>query len=447
MRSAIAILLLPFAAALSGCDGTEAGSATPSAAPTRSTPTKPGPVDATSARPRDVPGAAPGDDAPAGPVSALAGRFEPVPLPRGTAPIVDVAGRSERDVWMLAEDGAVVHWDGARAVAKGAARCFAIGYRGSLFDCSSRPAMCARPAASRCAQGNEKCVWSVNASWLRPTSDGVAAGALVWDGDMHHTLVEARLDPSGHWSCKQSKELVQLDGAERQDGLQALALSVDGAQVRFGLQGWNGPTLLLVDGRRVALPVDGNDLGFDARGPGDLWLWASSRLSRGRRGDGGTLSVLVATPENTSPHGRLWHGNGMTWTPMRTGLAALTDVWFSEPDTTWLLGPAETRGGSERLIRRDLDWNVRQRFDTPGATAVLRGEKDFWLLGATTLYAWDGEALHRAEAPLAIHRGWRSPAGEVWLVGSGRASGATGSGDAARDGAVFRLPAPERRKP
>lgn len=340
-----------------------------------------------------------------GPVSTFTARFEPVPLPPRVPTIVSVNGRDERDVWMLAENGHVLRWDGTRITDRGAPHCFVESCCGTLVDCAQKPAMCGKSAAAM----------EVTWSWLRLTPDDVIAHAWVDTGGMRASIVESRLGQNGRWSCEQGKEdLVYPGAAGRGDGLHALELSLDGASLHFEgpavLVNRYGGHLLLVDGRRVPLPAGLPYEGarFVARAPDDLWLWGED--------------------------GRVWRGNGLTWAPQRADLASVADIWFAAPASAWLLGAMGE--GEEQLLRWDLDKGGGQVFETPGAASMLGDGRDFWLVGKTALYHWDGVALRRTEPPLAVEdsgRAWRGPSGEIWLVGADPTAGS-------RAGAVVRLP-------
>ncbi|MDI1446312.1 hypothetical protein [Polyangium sp. 6x1] len=372
----------------------------------------------------DVPFVVP-EDLSAGAVSAFAGRYERVALPAQTPAILDVDGRSERDVWMLAGDGHVLSWDGARVVDRGAPQCFTDSCCGTLVDCAKQPAMCSKKAIDECQPFGPSCALPVTWSTIRATPDEVKVIALVETGGLRASVVESRLGKKGRWSCYQgSDDRVHPGSAGRGDGPSAREIQVDGASIRFEgpafLVNRYGGHLLLVDGRRVPLPDDVHQ-GFTgavdiaARSPGDLWLW--------------------------SDDGRVWRGNGLSWTPRLSGLDAVNDLWFDAKDAAWVLGALGE--DNEQLLRWDLGKGGGQRFETPGATARRGDGRDFWLWGPKALYHWDGAALGRAVPPLAVAHAWRGPSGELWLVGADISAvlhKAVENGDEdVRAGAVFRV--------
>jgi hypothetical protein len=359
-----------------------------------------------------------------GTVSAFTVRFEPVPLPPGTPTIVDVRGRDERDVWLLAGNGQVLRWDGARLVDRGTPHCLVESCCGTLVDCAKQPAMCKKPAVDSARE--------VTWSHLVLTPGEVVARTVVDTGGMRGSVVEARLGANGRWSCEQGKDdRVYPGSAGRGDGLRAFELSLGGASFHFEgpavLVNSYGGHLLLADGRRVPLPAAVQQQGvgvprarFTARAPDDLWLYADD--------------------------GRVWRGNGLGWAPQPTDLNFVADLWFAAPSSVWLLGAMEE--GQEQLIRRDLDKGGGQCFETPGAEHMLGDGRDFWLLGTEVLYHWDGAALRRTESPLELDdfgRSWRGPSGELWLVGSDptamvKKAGPKEGDEGIRAGAVLRLP-------
>ncbi|MDI1480272.1 hypothetical protein [Polyangium sp. y55x31] len=356
----------------------------------------------------------------AGPVATFAGRFEPVPLPPQMPTIVSVDARSERDVWMVAADGHVLRWDGARVVDRGTPQCFTDSCCGTLVDCAKQPAMCAKKAVEDCQPFGPSCALPVSWSSIRIDGDDVIVRALVETGGMRASVVESRLGKKGRWACEQGAEdYVYPGSAGRGDGAHAVELSVDGASLHLEgsavLVNAYGGNLLLLDGRRVPLPNDlayGPDAQIAARAPDDLWLWVSGESA--------------------------WRGNGLSWTPLSLGLEAVNDIWFDAKEAAWILG-AEVEG-KEQLVRWDVGKGGGQRFETPGATYRKGDGKDFWLLGEKALYRWDGATLRRAAPPLLIAHAWRSPSGELWLVGSDPAAKTTQGDEEIRMGAVFRVP-------
>lgn len=361
----------------------------------------------------------------AGPVVAFAGRFEPVLLPAQTRTIVHVDARNEKDVWMLAADGRVFRWDGARVVDRGAPHCFTDSCCGSLVDCTKQPALCKKAAVEACQPFASDCAIEVAWSSIQVTPDDVSVRAIVETGGMRASVVDARLGKNGRWACEQGPgDLVYPGSIGRGDGAHADELTVDGASLRFEgpayLVNRYGGYMLLIDGRRVPLPDALHSGGWSspaislaARSPSDLWLW--------------------------SPDGSVWRGNGLGWTWMPTGLDALNDVWFAAPASVWVLGAVEE--GKETLLRWDLESGGGQRFETPGATNKRGDGRDFWLFGRKALYRWDGAAMGRATPPLEIEHVWRGSSGELWLVGSDlTAPVKTADDEEVRMGAVFRVP-------
>ncbi|MRG97534.1 hypothetical protein [Polyangium spumosum] len=365
-------------------------------------------------------------DLSAGTVTTFAGRFEPVALPPRMPTIVDVEGRSERDVWMLASDGHVLRWDGARVTDRGRPRCFTDNCCGTLIDCAKQPALCAEAGLDVCLPFGPACAMEVSWSGIRFTADAVIAVARVETGGMRASVVESRLGKNGRWTCEQGEDdFVRPGSAGRGDPGGPIESSVDGVSFQFEgpafLVNRYGGHMLLADGRRVPLPEDVHEgyttsVEFTARAPADLWLWGYD-------------------------DGRVWRGNGLGWTMMYSGLGSVHRIWFGAPASAWILGAIGE--GEEQLLRWDLDKGGGQRFEAPGATFMRGDGRDFWLVGKRALYHGDGVTLRRAEPPLGIEDAWRSPSGELWLAGGDlsvvlKKAQEEGEGDVHK-GAVFRV--------
>jgi|SRR5580704_305537 hypothetical protein len=372
---------------------------------------------------------APAEVMPAGRVEAHAGRFEPIPLSPAAPTILAVTGRDGRDVWMLANHNAVLHWDGTRTTERGTPRCFADSCCGRLLDCAHRPKLCAPPSPSAI---------DVDFDAISLRGGDVIVEAVVDTGGMTSSLVEARLGRDGRWRCEQSEG----DGLIH-PGVQPI--SVGGASLQLETPGWLvnpiGGVSLLYDGRRVAVPKEVRQgwgrVGLAARSPDDLWLWSTE------------LDELHAGEPGGRPP-RVWRGNGLAWAPASIGFETLTDLWVTD-GVVWALG-AFRKDDETDLLRWDTGKAAWQHFPAPGATSVRRtGGRDFWLLGKSDLYRWDGRALRRVEVPIelmdASRQTWSGPSGELWVVGADRAAKVTTPKGGEAAGVALRLRAPEEPKP
>ena len=459
---------------------------------------------------------------PASSLPAFTGRVEPLPLPAGTGGIIGIAARDAKDVWMMARGGALLHWNGARVVARGGPTCFTDSCCGTLIDCAKQPAQCTKQAFEACRAVSQNCAMPVDFEGIRVTADEVIAEALVQTGGLRGSLVEAHLGKGGRWSCHQGKgallhwngarvvarggptcftdsccgtlidcakqpaqctkqafeacravsqncampvdfegirvtadeviaeALVQTGGLRgslveahlgkggrwschqgkgdlihpgsrgRGDGPHAEELTAGGSTFRFEgparLVNPLGGYSLVVDGRRVPLPADVGftNLGFAARGPGELWLWSS----------GG---------------GQLWRGNGLGWSAVPTEIGSIEELWTEGQAIVWIRG-------DEELLRWDTETGARQLFALPTATGRIPAGKGFWILGKEAFYLWDGRALSRLAAPLEPMASARSPGGEIWVAGSVPGSIRPESEDKGV-GVVVRLPAIEGSTP
>jgi hypothetical protein len=357
-----------------------------------------------------------------GPVTAYPGRFVAVPLPAGMPAIVAVVGLGSDDVWMLAASSAVLHWDGARVSDQGRPGCFADRCCGQLVDCPRDPRGCSDEGVAACEKHRADCAMRVDFDSLRVERGAVVVGANVYTGGLTANVIESRRQKDGRWSCEQPARdrLLRVGTLPLSPSLRLETSSrVLGNQL--------GETSVVAGERRVLLP-DGllhAEVSLAARADDDLWLWE---------------------PASTSP--RLWHGNGMAWFPVATGLRAQDEVWITAPASLWALG---VRDGEvdESLLRLDLDQGTWERFPAAGASRMLRAAgAGFWLLGEKVYHHWDGRALRRLEAPLAMEdpsrRVWLGPAGELWVVGGSPTATVKGPSGDLPAAAAFRLP-PESR--
>ena len=358
---------------------------------------------------------------PASSLPAFTGRVEPLPLPAGTGGIIGIAARDAKDVWMMARGGALLHWNGARVVARGGPTCFTDSCCGTLIDCAKQPAQCTKQAFEACRAVSQNCAMPVDFEGIRVTADEVIAEALVQTGGLRGSLVEAHLGKGGRWSCHQGKgDLIHPGSRGRGDGPHAEELTAGGSTFRFEgparLVNPLGGYSLVVDGRRVPLPADVGftNLGFAARGPGELWLWSS----------GG---------------GQLWRGNGLGWSAVPTEIGSIEELWTEGQAIVWIRG-------DEELLRWDTETGARQLFALPTATGRIPAGKGFWILGKEAFYLWDGRALSRLAAPLEPMASARSPGGEIWVAGSVPGSIRPESEDKGV-GVVVRLPAIEGSTP
>lgn len=362
-----------------------------------------------------------GEAVPASSLPAFTGRVEPLPLPAGTGGIIGIAARDAKDVWMMVRGGALLHWNGARIVAKGRPTCFTDSCCGTLIDCAKQPSQCSKQAFEACRAVSQNCAMPVDFGGIRVTAEEVIAEAIVQTGGLRDSLVEAHLGKGGRWSCHQGKgDLIHPGSRGRGDGPHADELTAGGSTFRFEgparLVNPLGGYSLVVDGRRVPLPADVGftNLGFAARGPGELWLWSS----------GG---------------GQLWRGNGLGWSAVPTEIGAIEELWTEGQAIVWIRG-------DEALLRWDTETGAQQLFALPTATGRIPAGKGFWILGKEAFYLWNGRALHRLAAPLEPMASARSPGGEIWVAGSVPGSIRPDSEDKGV-GVVVRLPAIEGSTP
>jgi hypothetical protein len=367
--------------------------------------------------------------APTAAAEALSGRrFERVALPRGSGAIAAVAGRDERDVWMVARGSdaqniwvkgsatgeeakeialpidSVLHWDGSGTTARAGPRCFlAWEYqqtpRTRLVSSRAKPLAC-NPLGCDYAVPFDRIV--------------LAPSGLALVGTWHHGQtpfpfdLRSRTGRDGRWSCEIEG---QTPFAER---------TVGGAALRLGRNGYRLASLTF-DGRELALPpeiLDGESNGMAALSVDDIWLWGSES-------------------EN------VWHGKDHAWEkrPAHVRAIALEAV---EPGSAWVLGPGKE---ADVVLRWDVAKATWSPVPAPAglrATSILaRSAQDVWLLGAKVLHHWDGRAFRRIDAPpLEVRAAWLSPAGELWVAGAD-ASAKIHVGTELEDGAgaAYRLPA------
>ncbi len=346
------------------------------------------------------------------PLPVEPGRFEAVPLPPGTPALRGVSGLGDDDVWMVAEGG-VLRWDGKRVEKKGRPRCFADACCGRLVDCARDPSKCGKP----CRFGDPNCANEVDFDHVRVTGGVVIVSAVVDTGGLTRSPIDSRLDAQGRWSCEQADGDGLLHAGSQDVQIKDHVIHLDTPSSFINAP---GAFSVVVDGRRLAMPSDGvfgtAEGGLAASAVDDLWFWSRSSLYR---------------------------GDGLSWTPIPTGLTGLSSVWITEPGTAWALGVDKQGDGegeqSDELIRWDLSSGARTRFFVPGAADVLdRGGREFWLIGKQTLRHWDGRALRAVEAPFedTVSRAWLSPGGTLWVVGEDPAPKAKG---AKSKGAAFRF--------
>lgn len=350
----------------------------------------------------------PPEPIPASALPVFAGRFEPVKLPKKVPAILAVNGTGDRDVWLLPAGGPVMQWDGSRVSERGTPQCYTDTCCGILVDCARNPGRCRKKG--ECAYGDTTCVQPVTWSFLDVTPAGVAVGASTYTGGMRGSVVFARPRKGGGFTCEQNLDDNAYPGSRGMgDPGHAEEVTLDGVAIRF-----EGPAVLVnsygghhltVAGRAVPLPPDlqYRSGGFLARSAADLWVWLDDP-------------------------GQVFRGDGLKWTPVETGLLTVTRVWATGPDLVWALG-------GEELVVLDMKAGTEKRYSVPGATRVLAGPRELWLLGdeATlgedgpildmtekSFYFWDGQALARAGSPLALGGAWRSPSGDLWVAGADR---------------------------
>ncbi len=344
----------------------------------------------------------------AGTLPVFAGKFEAIALPRKVRPILAVTGNGDRDVWLLAAGGPVMRWDGTSVADRGTPSCFTDACCGRWIDCARKPGRCKKKGS--CSFEDATCVEPVGWSFLDAARSSIVVGGSQYTGGMRPSVVFARPGASG-WVCEQGTDDNVYPGSRGSgDPGHAEEVTLEGVAIRFEgpahLVNSYGGYHLTIAGRAVPLP-DELDLlrkGFLARSPGDLWLW-------------------------NLDEGHLFHGDGLTWTPVETGLGSIEEVWAT-PGFVWVLG-------DEVLVQRGVDAGTERRYSVPGARSVLAGAAEFWLLGreanitdagpiadmkAESFYFWDGKALSRAAAPLAFGAAFRSPSGDVWIAGAERKS-------------------------
>lgn len=365
---------------------------------------------------------------PAVPVKSLpafAGRIEPMQIPGKARSIVAVGGRSESDAWVLAAGGPVWHWDGTRFTDKGTPKCFVDTCCGSLLDCKKDKKACS-------GEGAKEVFWDD----IELDGPKIGVMARVYTGGLRASIVEAHLGKDGKWACYQGDDdTVQPGSRGRGDPGHAFVSTVDDIEMRFEgpayLVNLYGGSNLVVEGRSVPLPVgdwDAGRLGFELVSPSDLWVHVGDRL---------------------------WQGNGLAWWLVPTGLQNVDRVW-SSGRSLWVMGQARTDDDStNELIHWDRAKGTEARYSVPGATNVFSTKGAFWMTsiffsgeegeiepnpGKSTLFHFDGEALQRAEVPLALLDAWFSPSGALWVAGADMKTGTPTA-------ALFRLVPEGAKKP
>lgn len=308
-----------------------------------------------------------------GPISA---GFLEVTLPAKTPAIVDVEGRDDRDVWLLAGESSsgqtFLHWDGA-TVSEERVPCHS-GWERSLV--------------------------------VTPTellSFGLS------NGDMPEDQL-ARRSASGVWSCPEG-DRAWLD----------VPIGVEMLRFRS-----HRPPVL--GGQTVALPDLGahdNDVpppAMAARASEDVWL--ASRT----------------TPSVLHWNGLVWEDRspGLPWI-QSLHIAANGVVWIAGgvgPSPREWMFRSKGREHAKREGNSVLRWDPAAQawvcLPTPAGlyTEHVRGVSDHevWLIGGEEVYYWDGESFQRGVTPTPDPMdAWLSPAGELWLAG-GKDSKSSGAG-------------------
>lgn len=346
-------------------------------------------------------------------------------------------------MWLLPHRSPAFQWDGARFVDRGTPSCFADLCCGRLIDCAKEPKRCHEK--KDCSYDSMDCALRLEWSFLDSTPSSVLLGGYQRTASDTRSLVFAR-PHTGGWACEQGTEPHMLAGSRGSgDSERAQEWTVDGVRIRLGAPvpipgslGFGGYHLT-IDGRAVALPADAVYAACDLapRTLGDLWLWCQDRV---------------------------WRGDGLTWSSVDTGLGDVSRMWVGTAGQVWALGQAKEGQCDTALVRWDGEDATERRFCVPGAETVVVGGGQFWLLGrgaATddegrpvfrmedeTFYFWDGQGLQRTSSPLAFGAAYRSPSGDLWLVGAER--GKTKTTDRAKPkltGVAYRAVAPGGNKP
>lgn len=300
--------------------------------------------------------------APAGEPIVSAGRPPvPVPLPKGTPPIVGITGRDDADVWLLAQGAkaaVALHWDGKR------------------FEKHAGP----------------DCGKNTRYELLGLVGEALVAAGPYADFDDGGSTIARRAGRA--WSCEYATR--------------GQALPVSGALLRYA-HGWE----ISLAGERQPFPWDGapslgagsprDSVGrLAASAPHDVWLWGGAHVLHGDGVRWQSRPPGVAVVHAVAPD-----GTGAAW------LAGGNDA-KKGGDVVLCWDPA-ARAWSRPSLPSDL-----RVFDV---LAGARG--DVWLLGGGQVHHVEGRAFRRHPDPLPDRSAaWVAPSGALWLAGAQSGQGA-----------------------
>ena len=296
-----------------------------------------------------------------------------------------IAGLGPSDVWLLDDEGDVVHHDGARTLGT-----------------DRRP----------CRSGPHREL-GTNLGWLVATARGPKLINTATLGDDPVTLVVGERSAAG-WTCHEDKAFAPLFVAHGGGAAWSIACGIS-AEVYcnpFRLDGADAPR---------SLP------------------WLASEVTALWVG-GPTMAWLARADGTFDYNGVGWHRRGMP-----PGVAHVWQLAQDDAGVAWALGSSSgddpwIPGSLDRLARfRAGDWQAAELpagFEprllaavsgSPAAAGSSGAGGAVWLLGDGVGYLRDGESWRRAALPLArVHAAWSSPDGSLWVGGSDGSSGSRG---------------------
>jgi hypothetical protein len=300
---------------------------------------------------------------PAPVVGELPRRFEVVRLPPRVTTLFAVAGRGERDVWMLGEGREVLRWQGSRLDAVKMPACAFEVTLGPGYRVHSEPAydtLAVLPG-------------SVSVSGIR-TDAGFRGSYPVF--------VEASSRDGRTFACHEG-------------GDAALIRSMAGEAEIALMRAFSSARPLSVAGRGLPLPAgaDQGEARVAGRAGADLWLW-----SRGGEG--------------------VWHHDGVGWQPRPLGRGKVAGLWVDEDGAAWVVGG----GLAQRWDRQAGAWRILPLpADLDASHVAAASAREVWFFGKTTAFVWNGREVRRGELAVGeVRAAWVSPGGELWVVGEDR---------------------------
>lgn len=315
------------------------------------------------------------------PLPPLTRSFTDVALPGVRGVLTAISGRSEKDLWLLSnegtekwgryESGAVYQYDGKRVKALG----------------------------HPCDGANW---WDLVAG----KDTVVATGYRAWSRGVY-PFFRATLSANGKWRCDYH-DLGFASGLTRGGGGRVWQLGC-GSECRFDVAG----------GEAIAFPSVHR--GSAAREPGAPPPYSALAMT------GAADGWLVHEGED----GRDWlfRFNGVAWTalaPLAEDTTA-TDVWGDAEGNAWIPVRAADKEDAPATALLRWDGRVLAHVAVPPSfqVGVVRGTgpRDVWLFGPDRrMYQWDGATLRQGKAAFDVNDAWAAPDGDLWLVGAQEAS-------------------------